>query len=370
MLFRHTTRDVIFSLVVDDFGVKYKKREDVDHLISVLTTVYDIATNWEGTKYLGYDLHHDKINRKLVLSMPTVIPRALKRFCPNGPPKPAASPSIYTAPNYGKEGQQYAQDDTSPLLGPDDTLFIQQVNGVFLYYALALDCTFLPACADIATTSAKPTQKTMDQINRLLGYAQLNPHNELVFRASDMILRAQNDSSYLTRPGAKSVAGGIWYLGYENDDTKLNGAIDVLSKTIDVVTASAGESEYGTLFMVAQKSCPHRNTLDDIGYPQPPTQIIVDNEFAKGLANDQIKAKRSKAIDMRFHFVRDRVRQKQFEVIWKPGKDNLADFFTKAQPVWRHKEFMTKLIHKPLQQTPRGSANHIKRSQAWKYRFP
>ncbi len=44
-------------------------------------------------------------------------------------------------------------------------------------------------------------------------------------------------------------------------------------------------------------------------YPQPPTTILCDNITAIGLANDNIKMKRSKAIDMRFHWIRDRVRQ-------------------------------------------------------------
>ncbi len=51
-----------------------------------------------------------------------------------------------------------------------------------------------------------------------------------------------------------------------------------------------------------------------------------------GLANDSLKIKRSKSIDMRFHWVHDRIKQGQFKVQWMKGIDNLADFFTKALP--------------------------------------
>ena len=37
-----------------------------------------------------------------------------------------------------------------------------------------------------------------------------------------------------------------------------------------------------------------------------------------------IKKKRTKAMDMRFYWVRNRVEQKHFEVKWKPGKMNLS----------------------------------------------
>ncbi len=33
-LWRHETRAISFTLVVDDFGVKYVKKDDVDHLIA------------------------------------------------------------------------------------------------------------------------------------------------------------------------------------------------------------------------------------------------------------------------------------------------------------------------------------------------
>jgi hypothetical protein len=42
-------------------------------------------------------------------------------------------------------------------------------------------------------------------------------------------------------------------------------------------------------------------------------------------------------LDMQFHWLRDRIDQGQFSVLFVPGKKNLADFFTKALPVARHK---------------------------------
>jgi hypothetical protein len=50
---RHEWRPISFTLVVDDFGVKYINKTDIDHLISVLSQDYKIDTNWDGTRYLG-----------------------------------------------------------------------------------------------------------------------------------------------------------------------------------------------------------------------------------------------------------------------------------------------------------------------------
>jgi hypothetical protein len=75
-----------------------------------------------------------------------------------------------------------------------------------------------------------------------------------------------------------------------------------------------------------------------MGHPQPSTPLLCDNEVAIGLATDTINRKLSKSLDMRFHWLRDRVRQGHFRIIFVPGKFNVADFYTKTLPVARHRE--------------------------------
>ena len=82
-----------------------------------------------------------------------------------------------------------------------------------------------------------------------------------------------------------------------------------------------------------------RTILEEMGHPQVgPTLIVTDNQVAAGVANDTVKAKRTKAMDMRFYWIRDRVRQGQYRVHWKRGKSNLGDYFTKRHPPSHHQE--------------------------------
>jgi hypothetical protein len=57
----------------------------------------------------------------------------------------------------------------------------------------------------------------------------------------------------------------------------------------------------------------------------------MDNSMAEDVGNHKIQPKRTKAMDMRFHWLRDRESQKQLRIYWRPGKTNLADYFTKHQ---------------------------------------
>ena len=96
--------------------------------------------------------------------------------------------------------------------------------------------------------------------------------------------------------------------------------------------ASAAEAELGALFLNCQEAVPIRITLEEMGHPQPPTPVQVDNSTTLGIATSTIKQRKSKSMDMRFCWVRDRSNQNQLNIYWKPGSTNRGDYFTKHFP--------------------------------------
>ena len=93
--------------------------------------------------------------------------------------------------------------------------------------------------------------------------------------------------------------------------------------------SSAAEAELGDLFLNAKEAVPIRTTLIEMNWPQPPTPIQVGNSTAVGIANQTIKQKIYKSMDMRFYWIIDRIKQGQFRVYWRPGITNLSDYPTK-----------------------------------------
>ena len=278
-LFRHATNSVTFTLVVDDFGVKYMKLADADDLIRCLRLYYEITIKKNPTKYLGITIAVDKAAREVRMSAPGVIAKALKQFAPLSTAV-ARSPAVYVPPRFGSAAQTPDTPDSSPLLTVDEYYRLQCLAGVLLYYCLAIDSTGLPAVTAIESALAHATQLTQRAADRLLAYFRNYPDNILVLKACKMRLHLQSDSSYGTRSHGRSVAGGIAYLGNE-DPTEINGPILVHSSVIQNVMASIGEAEYAAAFYTAQMAAGLRKTLSDLGYPhQPPTYILVDNEVA------------------------------------------------------------------------------------------
>ena len=83
----------------------------------------------------------------------------------------------------------------------------------------------------------------------------------------------------------------------------------MVSKILKMITSSAMETEVAATFYNAKEALPFRATLEEMGHPQPPTPMEVDNETAIGFLRSTMKQKRSKSIDMRLYWVRDRVKQ-------------------------------------------------------------
>jgi hypothetical protein len=214
----------------------------------------------------------------------------------------------------------------------------------------------------IASLQSAPTQRLLSRVDRLIQYCARFPSNRIVLRACDMILHVETDASYLSRSEARSVAGFIAFLGNHDQPDIPNGAIHYSSSIIDVVVSSVGEAEYAALFMGGQEAVWLRNILAALGHPQPPTTIFCDNRCAVGIATSTVKAKRTKCIDMRFHWVRDRVRQGMIHVSWRPGSTNLADFFTKALPVHAHRAAMRALVFTPPAAHSPANSRHTART--------
>ena len=66
------------------------------------------------------------------------------------------------------------------------------------------------------------------------------------------------------------------------------------------VADSAAESETGGCFMTGRDVIILRNTLQEIGHPQPITQVCTDNTTAVEIENNKIKQQQSLAMNIQY----------------------------------------------------------------------
>jgi hypothetical protein len=132
-LWTHLTRPILFSLVVNNFAVKYTRREDAEHLMAALKKDYTATEDWTETKYLGLTIKWEYEKGQVHLWMPGYVSKALLRFNHKNPEKTQNSPHPHIIPAYGTKIQYADQPDNSPKLDKEGTKYIQQVAGTLLY---------------------------------------------------------------------------------------------------------------------------------------------------------------------------------------------------------------------------------------------
>jgi hypothetical protein len=115
-LLRHSTCDITFALVVDDFGVEYAGRENAQHFINVLKKLYEITTNWKGDKFLGLTIQWDYEARTCNISMPGHIKKALQRFAIPPTTRAQHAPHAWSKPVYGQMQQPAHHSPSTTLL--------------------------------------------------------------------------------------------------------------------------------------------------------------------------------------------------------------------------------------------------------------
>ena len=341
-LWKHKRRPIQFSLIVDDFGVKYVGKEHIDYLLTSLRTHYSkVTVDWTGGLYAGINLTWNYQDKWVDASMVGYVKKLRKRFNHQMPTKPQHSP--YKAPKkiFGAGAQDTIAPDESPKLDDTNVKLIQQVIGVCLYYGRAVDDTILPALSALASEQAEATVKTMHKTRQLLDYLATHPDATVRFHASDMVLNIHSDASYLSEPKAKSRLAGFYFLGsvpQKGKNIKMNGNIFVACGILRIVVCSAAEAELGALFLNIKEGKVLRLALAELGHKQPPTPVHCDNSTATGIANDTVKKQRSRSMEMRFFWVTGQVASGEFDVQWHPGKENLADYFTKHFETSHHRE--------------------------------
>jgi hypothetical protein len=115
-LWKHKWRPIWFTLVVNDFGVKYVGKEHALHLKSVLESYYPLSTDWTGNRYIGIHLDWDYNNRKVHLSMPGYKAKALKQFQHKMPNEPQHSRFLPNQSNMVPRSNTLRKNEQLPSL--------------------------------------------------------------------------------------------------------------------------------------------------------------------------------------------------------------------------------------------------------------
>lgn len=264
--------------------------------------------------FLGMKVVQDKVSGDVWIGQPAYVGKVLERF-----------------------GMQDARSvvtpvDTSSKLvkaAKDDVLFDQSIYqsavGSLLYLSTGTRPDIAFAVSDVAKFSANPTQRHWTGVKRILRYLKGTSDLGLHYTSSDVDgLVGYSDSDWAgDLDDRKSVSGYMF---------KLCGApISWRSKKQTSVALSTAEAEYIALSGATQEAVWLRQLTSELRFKQTkPTVIYEDNQSAISLAQNAQFHGRMKHIDIRHHFVREKVSDGMIELKYCPSDQMLADMLTKG----------------------------------------
>ena len=149
----------------------------------------------------------------------------------------------------------------------------------------------ITALGSIAAQQSKVAEKRYADTLLLLNYAPTHPNTTIRYTAISMILHIHINASFLSKPQARSCAGGNYFIGDMRPDMSklpttrlhLNGSIHSIFQIMSNVMGLAAEAEIGAAYINGQEAVPIRTLLLKLGNPQPATPFQFDNSTARRL---------------------------------------------------------------------------------------
>ncbi|KAJ3522289.1 hypothetical protein NMY22_g11955 [Coprinellus aureogranulatus] len=230
-------------------------------------------------------------------------------------------------PGSGPRLRRYVPDPDNPV----DMTGVPYMSGVgaAMYLAIATRPDLIYAVAKLAQYNSNPGPEHWKALKHLFRYIKGTIDLKLTYRGGEMtseLFQAYSDADHAgcldTR---RSTSGFLIKMG--------SGAVSWSSKKQTTVADSSTEAEYVSASAAGREIFWMRTLLKEIGVEvKGPSPLMVDNQSALRVLNNPEHHGRMKHIDVKYHWVRDAVKQGKIEVHFLPTQDMIADIFTKPLP--------------------------------------
>ena len=234
-----------------------------------------------------------------------------------------------------KHGMADAKPTITPILAPDkrdresdaptDREEYASLVGSLIYLSVVTHPDIAYAVSVSGRAMANPKAGDLIVAKRILRYLRGSQDRGITYRKNgDKEIHCFADADYAADLETRRSTSGYVF-------TLAGAAISWASKRQHSVALSTMESEYMAACAAMQELIYLRLMMVDIGLPPPgPTILHQDNQSAIGLERDSISNKRSKHINVRYHFIRDHIARGDATPQYTSSEDMVADCLTKA----------------------------------------
>ncbi len=312
---------VILVVFVDDILILSNDKFAIKKCKSHLMSKYKMKAFGEPRVFLGLEIKRDRGNRTIEISQSMYATSVVEKFNMENS-RPIGTPYV----EYSRTGEPWSVTDYMSAVG----------SIMYLMLGSRPDLCF--GITTLARHSANPLEMDWHAVKRMLRYINNTREMGIKYgRKKDWQPLGYCDASFAPAGmNFKSISSYVFLTG--------GGAVTWRSKKQEVVALSSAEAEYVALSSATREALFWRSFMHEI-FPNTNRTIVImeDNTSTIAISKDPVHQDRTKHIAIRYHHIRDEVKEGSIKIEFVKSEDNIADALTKplAKDVFdKHKKEM------------------------------
>ena len=341
-MWRQGRERLVLGIHVDDGITASTSRSIRDSFYKLLRGRFTISLETKLEFYLGMNIKQNLSAGTTFVGQKTYIDKMLKRF----EEYVTKESNIPMEPSFKIDPKDFETESDKDL----KMLFASMI-GSLMYAARWTQVHLLYPVCSLARVLHNPAEKHVRAAIKVFEYLKKHSEDGLTFSREPWFL-PQEISRFAVEP---LVLVALTDAAWGDDLLKRRSTaayyvmfcaavISARSHILKTIAGSSLESEYMALYYCAVEVVYLRNVLKEMGFEQEkPTKIFCDNEAVKSFSEDAKFRDRTRHIDIKFHKIREWIKEDRIEVVTMKGTVNAADIGTKPLsklPFHKHKKVL------------------------------
>ncbi|KAF1313386.1 Integrase catalytic core protein, partial [Globisporangium splendens] len=309
----------LLCLYVDDMLIASNDQAMIAGVKQAISKRFKIKDLGQARFILGIEVHHDISAKTLSISQKSYIDSVIERFGQTNA-APSLTP-IDPSTHLSKGDEAQSEADRAEM----ETKPYRSLIGSLMYLACGTRPDIAVAVARLSRFLENPGPKHWDAGIKVVKYLKKTKDVGIVYDGSlESKLSAFCDADWACdRNDRRSMSGILLML--------CGGPIAWRATFQKTVALSTTEAEYMALCDCVKECVWMRTLLKNIGLEQyEATPIFEDNQGAIALAKNIGYQARTKHIDIRYHFIREKLKENEIVLEYVESKNQIADYLTKG----------------------------------------